>query len=293
MSAPRHPDLAAALMHGPRGRRLLLEFALLSDRLGDPEPRDDSFSAGVWDASYELDPGKGTSVVRFGIEDDSDDETPPVSLSEIPNRLAAVPLAAVTPDRLHDCLLEVVGSARYWQEPEGLDVLAATPELAAPLRCVATHIAASPHVVWWSSPVDMRGQCQVDWDDDPPRPVPSDPAAVLIRDRASTIAAERSALQDRPTDPVAPYSGEWWSNPPRKVPATLRLLATGAPTGLWFVEDDLGWERATSWRLGVPGSLRVYEVDSADAWAALCARFPPQGHGAEAPRLVPHDRSRG
>ncbi len=62
----KEQELADLLMSGPRGRRLLLEYAIRSEHLHDSRQRGDSFALGVIHASYELDPGKGTSVKLFG-----------------------------------------------------------------------------------------------------------------------------------------------------------------------------------------------------------------------------------
>ncbi|SJN11622.1 hypothetical protein FM113_12530 [Leucobacter sp. 7(1)] len=147
------------LLAGPRGRRLLLEFALASERQRDPEYREESLTAGVFLASYHLDPGKGTSVQLFG---DVGAETQEISPAEIASRMGAVPLVEVTPELLRDCVAESVSGARYWQEPDGTDILAGMPELAASLRRVAAHLAASPHTAWWSAPVEERLQWQVE-----------------------------------------------------------------------------------------------------------------------------------
>lgn len=66
-------------------------------------------------------------------------------------------------------------SARYWQEADGSDVLAATDELDAPLRRIAEHVAASAHAAWWSEPVAEDPQWQVEWDDAPPHVIMADP----------------------------------------------------------------------------------------------------------------------
>ena len=48
--------VAEELSRGPRGRRLLLEYALASERLAGRDGRDDSLSSAVFLASYHLDP---------------------------------------------------------------------------------------------------------------------------------------------------------------------------------------------------------------------------------------------
>lgn len=268
---PSGTGLAELLMHGPRGRRLLLEFAVASERLHDNGHHDDSFSAGVFWASYQLDPNKGTSVSLFG---DVDAEATNVTAAQVADRLAAVVLAEVTPALLRDALFIAVGSARYWQEPDGRDVLAATDELRAALWRVAHHVAVSQHTVWWTEPVTKHSQWAVGWHGAPlPSHIP-DPMAVLGAARDQVIDEERVARRDRPLDPTANFSGHWWSRPPGELVSSAGELFDGSPVKLWFVEDSLGWERATAQRLTVPEASQIYEIDSAQAWAGLCARFP-------------------
>ena len=264
-------SLADLLMRGPRGRRLLLEYAIASDRLHDPEYREDSFNAGVFLASYHLDPGKGTSVQLIG---DVGAEIQEVTPAEVAARLETVALAEVTPELLRDCLADTVHSARYWQEADGSDVLAATVEMQAPLRRIAEHIAVSAHAAWWGEPVAERSQSQVEWVDAPPHEIMADPMASLRKVQDQIIEEELVAKRERPSDVTANWSGTWWSRAPWELPSTTRTLFDGSPAGLWFVEDSLGWEQADTRRLGIPAGLRIFEIDTAEAWADLCARFP-------------------
>lgn len=265
------PRMAVPLMQGPRGRRLLLEYAIASERLNDPEHRDDSFTAGVFLASYHLDPGKGTSTRLFG---DVGAGIAVVTASEVAARLAAVPLAEVTPTLLRDCLSISVDMARYWQEPDGRDVLAATEEMNVPLQRVAKHLATSPHTGWWGERVAESSQWAIEWDGEPPSTRATDPISVLRVARQREIEEEHIARRERPKDPRANWSGNWWSRPDWELPSSAGELFDGSPAKLWFVEDSLGWQRAEVQRLGISPGLHVYEIDTAEAWAQLCARFP-------------------
>ncbi|GAB2843595.1 hypothetical protein GCM10027092_05630 [Yaniella soli] len=102
-----------------------------------------------------------------------------------------------------------------------------------------------------------------------------DPMAVLGAARDQVIDEEVVARRDRPLDPTANFSGHWWSRPPGELASSAGELFDGSPVKLWFVEDSLGWERATGQRLTVPETPQIYEIDSEQAWAGLCARFPP------------------
>ncbi|WP_156760371.1 hypothetical protein [Microbacterium karelineae] len=261
--------LADALLDGPRGRRLLLEFALASERLQWHADRDGSLGVAVFHAAHRLDPDRGT-LFRSGARA----EPPRVSPEDAATLLAKVPLVPVTSRALLLCLRRSVDMARYWQGPDGEDLLAATAPMRAALRRVAEHVAASAETAWWRSPVDERTQSAVQWEGQPPTHVPAEPLAILRAARTDDIEKEQRAARERPADPAAPFSGEWWSRPTWDIPSSTREIADGGPAGLWLVEDSLGWEAAESVHVGVPGGLRVFEIDSADAWAELCARFP-------------------
>lgn len=273
MSEGVEVSLVEKLLAGPRGRRLLLEYALASERLANREDREDSFSAAVFRASYHLDPGKGSSAVLFRHGTD-DAELTVISPEEAAKRLASVPLVEVTPGLLLLCLSRSVDMARYWQEPDGEDVLTGTAPMREALGGVAEHVAVSAETDWWHTPVEERSQWAVQWDDAPPKTIPAEPLTVLRAAREKEIEAEQFAARKRPAEPAAPWSGDWWSRPVWELPSSSRELFDGSPAGLWLVEDSLGWETAETTRLGVAAGLRMYEIDTADAWAELCARFP-------------------
>ena len=269
----RQHRLADALLSGPRGRRLLLEYALASERIEGKDERDDSLSLAVFIASYHLELRSGsTSGALMGPGAEEIRKTV-VTPEETAARLEGVVLAEVTPRSLLSGLSSSVEMAAYWQEPQGDDVLAATDPMRAGLRRVAEHIAASTHTDWWTTPVEESSQWTVQWDGELRR-VPEDPLRVLRTVRAKDADDEKLAARERPTDPTASWSGIWWSTPPRELLSSTRELFDTSPVGLWLVEDSMGWETAETLRLEVPEGLRVYEIDSAEAWAELCMRFP-------------------
>lgn len=266
-------SLVEMMLDGPRGRRLLLEYALASERLHDGESREESFSSGVVLASYHLDPGKRSSASSFG-HGAKVAELTVVTPEETAGRLASVVLAEVTPELLLLCLSRSVDMARYWQDPDGEEVLAGTGPMREALRRVAEHLAASAETYWWRTPVEQQSQSAVQWDDAPPKVIATEPLAVVRVAREKDILDEQVAARERPADPAAPCSGYWWSRPALELLSSSRELFDGSPAGLWLVEDSLGWEGAESTRLGAAAGLRVFEIDTAEAWAELCARFP-------------------
>ncbi len=128
-------NLTEALLAGPRGRRLLLESAQIADDRARDEHTPDSFLSGVFYAAYRIDVARGTAGVLYGPG--ADRHLPSVSPDEVARRLADVPLPTATEKDLRTVLAATTDSARYWQEPEGDDVLAAMEPMRRELRRVA------------------------------------------------------------------------------------------------------------------------------------------------------------
>lgn len=269
-------ELADLLMSGPRGRRLLLEYAVRSEQLHDSGQRGDSFALGVTYASYELDPGKGTSVKLFGsgAADVGMIENLAVSADEVARRLDSISLAGANSTLLRDCLAASCDNARYWQEPDGTDVLAATDSMRRSLTRVAEHVASSHCTSWWRQPVQRDEQWSTTWEGDFDASPSIDPIGLLRSTRAGIIEKERTAHIERPADPTANWSGDWWSSPAAALTSSTRLLDGTSPANLWFVEDSFGWDHAQTIKVKIPREANIYEIDSADAWASLCKRFP-------------------
>lgn len=258
-----------ALLAGPRGRRLCLEFAR-SQHEDSPEAA--LLSEAIFYAAYDLDPGRGTSTVLFGL---GIDQRPSYSPEDVARLLAVVPLAEPDDRTLLLTLATAVHRARYWQEPDGDDVLAATPELRVSLARVGTLVADSPHSAWWPTPLARSAQWVVDFAGIPAGDAdPRTASETLEQWRAAQVDEEASAERDRPTDARAAWGGAWWSKPPLGLKRTTRALDVDGPVGLWLVEDSMGWKEATVHQISVPRDARVYEIDSPEAWADLCRRYP-------------------
>ncbi|MCC3278958.1 hypothetical protein LJ754_07280 [Arthrobacter sp. zg-Y40] len=243
------------LLAGPRGRRLCLNLA------AELEPR---IRMAVFNLGYELDPGKGVSVVRFGTATDAGGATdlPAASPEELGALLAAVDVPDLDEMPVLAALDAAVATARYWQAPDGEDVLAALPVIREALRPVADRVRASPGAGWWEQP-RAREQWAVDWrDPDAPAPLGQDLRTVLAEWARNTRAEELRALES-----FRYASGSWWSIPVGLL-GTIRAL----PVGLDLVEDAPGWREATA--IPVRGDGRTYEIRTADDWAQLCRAFP-------------------
>ncbi|HWU45235.1 MAG TPA: hypothetical protein VN133_00580 [Humibacter sp.] len=270
-----------ALLAGPRGRRVCLEFAL-SGASGGAVDALELYQA-VFYASLRL---ERPPVIRLTADGPDFDQrgVPSHSVEDVARLLAAVPLAEPVEREMLLCLAEVTRSARYWQEPDGKDILAASPVLREPVSRVAAHLAESVGASWWSAAWDRSQQWVVRFLDPDRTKTESSAAAnafseagteeVLQRWQVSQTDQEKVALRDRPSDPTASYSGTWWSTPDFGLTATTRSLGTLGPAGLWLVEDGLRWQSATATRVQVPPEARVYEIDGPRALAELCRRHP-------------------
>lgn len=255
-------DLVAA----PRGRRLLCQFALASEREVLGEGVEAPLGAAVLDASFRLAKEHGHAVTRFGWGEMR--YRPLYTTADVASRLAEVPLVEADPRVLIEALSAAVDSAMYWQEPDGDDLLCAMPEVRDALWRVGEHLAGCPAVQAWTAPVNLAVQWQVVWD---AGELPVRPDLSVWRDEV--LAAERVAWRERPANPRANWSGDWWSCPPHG-PVSTGSYGDAGPYGLWLVEDAAGWEEAATYRLEVDPSSRILEIDSARVWAALCAEFP-------------------
>ncbi|WP_344334464.1 acetyltransferase [Brevibacterium salitolerans] len=266
------PDL---LLAGPRGRRLLLEFALAS---AEPE-----FSSAVFLAAAALDPEPAHTVTMCAYDAAATgfaEGAEPATTDTVGAMLADVRLAEPTAEALRSALTSATESARYWQEPDGEDLLAAAEPVRTQLRRVAVHIAASPYAQWLTASVAARRQWSIQWEDAPAVPPLTDPSSTLRDASVRLLQDEAEAAQERPEDPTAGWSGAWWSTPSHSVPSTTGELVDGTPAGLCFVEDGLGWQRAAAHAWDVPSHLHILEIDGPEVWADLCRRFPLEVTGS-------------
>lgn len=271
-------EIVDALLAGPRGRRLLLAYALEIDEPPSSGDHTDTFRSAAFLAAFSLDPDRDGAVRLFDPDPDPDPKAgQPSTPDQVAKRLARLPLPPVTAPALRAALMAAVDHARYWQGPDGEDVLAGTEPVRRELRRVAEHLAQSRHSRWWPTPILAAEQWSVlNWGGDenasPSTPTPKPTAAERLRDwHADTVRSDAQALRDRPVDPAASFSGRWWSTPPMS--SSSRALFDGSPAGIWFVEDSQSWEHAVIRRTAAPAG-DVYEIDGARAWADLCRRFP-------------------
>lgn len=240
-------SLAEQLMAGPRGRRVCL---------GAVSFVESDVSRLVFDLRFLFD---ATSVVRFGV---GTAEREPLDRDSAMIRLRdALSGVHKVDDHFVRLALEVaVEGAMYWQEPDGMEVLASRPEIASEVDRIAGLVASSPTARWWMSPVDAD-QHQV-------RFLPVDHVAALDGP-AEVILADAYRRRDVREPPG--YLTAWWSVPPFGLVRTCSAAAE-EPSGLYLVEDGYGQIEASVHRVRVEAP-RVFEIDSGEAWAQLCRSY--------------------
>lgn len=280
---------AADLLDAVRGRRLVMELATALASGGDDSVASPLAQA-LAQAAYRADDARGAGGTLFGWVDGraATPEELAASMTATPDDVAARLAEVDVPDGLGADLLDValartVDSARYWQEPDGTDVVCGHPAVRAALAPLAAAIVAASASHWWSESVSID-QWSVDWEGREPE-IAADPSAALAAWRESKLEEVERAARER-TDGVN-WSGTWWSTPPHDLARSARHLADGTPAAVAFVEDSLGWEQARARRLGFPPGLTVAEIRTPADWAALC-----RDHPLEVTAEVRHDWER-
>lgn len=244
---------------GPRGRRLC--WAVL-DRL-HPGPGSTPF----WRAGFDPDPENLLQVLE--------------------GSLWAVDLAALSdPAReelLLECVAESVDSARYWQDPDEIDLVLADARLVSALAPVAACISAAPAAAWWSAELDRSNQVYVD--------KRADGVSARPVFRGAQIVLE--VWRDQVAGPGTRHRGQWvggpwWSTPswsilakdlerygehPPRAAATTRSRPGLGAVGLLLEEDSVGTPTALCWPVHPSGPIRVYEIDDAGQWMELVRRY--------------------
>lgn len=228
------------LLEGPRGRRLCLEIAL------------------------SLNPNAIRTVLFWP-------KSSPEELAAATARLAAeiakTNLSGATEQLIEHALTRSVDTAKYWQEPDEEDNIAALPEIRKALEPVAEHVLTSSEAAWWSRRRQDE-QLVIDYEVQKPQPVEHDPRRNLETWGMDMRAEEVVAEVQPPQPPFTSYSNPWWSAPPRDMVSSV----VDIPEGLELVENSLYWDEALA--IPISGTGATFEITSADDWVALCREFP-------------------
>ncbi|QYH34759.1 hypothetical protein [Salinibacterium sp. M195] len=261
---------ARTLLSGPRGRRLCLAVALHDPQQSIPAAASLGYLLVYAAHHLEAARGQGGTFFGWGIPD----PLPEPSAEEVADAFDCIPLTSIGIVDALDACAASVDSARYWQEPDGSDELLSDEHLDSSLLRIAEHIVTSPSTEWWGSPMEPQ-QWAVKFQD-PCFQVPEPPAAAetLRLWSGLVVENEQAAVRERPTDPTANYSGDWWSRPPFGLTATTRALPELGPVGLWLIEDRSDEEPADTHPVTYEGAPRVFEIVAAESWAELCRRYP-------------------
>lgn len=134
------PDDPAAILEGPRGRRLCWQ---LTWPAGSLPPG--------WQAVWRRDvaPDQLAAELMTGAT------------------AAAGELGSLSPAAALDALEHAVSTAMYWQEPDDVDRALANPYVTSAMVPLATALAASPATAWWAAAMDAADQHTVVFDATP------------------------------------------------------------------------------------------------------------------------------
>lgn len=264
---------ADQLLAGPRGRSLVWHLARTGDAsdLWALEHRarsaSDNAASFGWFAYASSGGGRNRWVdhVRHRRERRAQQRLlqTPVTTEEVPSALAAhLPQGPFDDVTLAEAFLATVRAARYWQPPDAIEGFLAHPDIIDIMRPAAQDVVAAPVAARWDAPIDpQQWRVDVEWERvGEPEPPPSlDAWAARVRELEDSVEGE--------------VSGEWWSAPVYVAQATTGIWPGIGPAGLFLVEDAAVATAATVTPVAPPGT-RVYEIDSAEAWAELCRAHP-------------------
>lgn len=248
-----------SFLGGPTVRRMCLELAMELD----PELR-----SAVFELANALEPGRGTAWVMLADGSNNVAAPPsPASPTELAAAIATLDLTDLDEARMQDALERAVANARYWQEPDGEDMLVVPPVVRAAFGSLAEHVMKALGLQA-NGGLRRREQWAIDWrSPDDPAPLDKDPRQTLAQWTLKARAGEERAARERPSDAHANWSGEWWS-----IPNGLVHTIGQIPAGFNLVEDSFGWDQATA--IPVRGVGRTFEIRTADDWISLCRIFP-------------------
>lgn len=280
---------------GPRGRRFLYQLLAASGEEGE------ALSAAMWEMDIRLAKDDGSRAILIfeprrptighrlrrlvhGVRQSMPSwrqdpvvrpvpswkqNVPPgrslVTSAGIARLISAIDLKP-TREGVQRALADSVAFAMYWQEPDGVDRILSDPPIAQTLSAIDTHPLLALLDAQSTELFAVRWR-------HPGAPEPGDLDSVLSEWLEGVKNSVTRAEQERPSDPAAPWSGTWWSTPPRQVYSSGGMTAAGVPAMLSYVEDGPPVYEADVRRLEVLDP-RLFTVGSAHDWAWLCEQYP-------------------
>lgn len=193
-------------------------------------------------------------------------------------------LSSCTDDvALLDLVADSVDAARYWQNPDELDLLLADRRIAAALAPVAEAICQAPASAWWSSSIALDDQVVFDHREDGEPPPPLTGAPTVVVEWKKQELADEVRFRDRW------ISGHWWSPPiwllaldeatrwgPDRpaVQVTTRSLGHLGGVGLLLGETRTDGSTARCWPVRCRRPPKVCEIRHDADWLDLVERYP-------------------
>jgi hypothetical protein len=260
-------EVAAALTRGPRGLRMLLEFAALSDATAHPGDSLGPLGMQLFRAF-----SRGENAVTYArvgrpLAHRTRKPNSPRAVQKLADPLARIPrlideLDLIAPDEhlLRASTAEAVGAGHYWEEPDALDLVTMAPEVRRSLERVAAHVAPAIRALSWWSDAPTDTQCAVQWDDASPW--------------SSAASGERAGAFRSWRKETASEYGPWWSTPPIESEHSTGRFSDGSPIRLWLEEDAFGRDRALVHPLLPIDERRILEIREEQDWVRLCREHP-------------------
>ncbi len=300
----------------PRGRSFVLGIATqvpdhleaALDEEGEPRTQEAQKHAALSDslfiAGFLTDQANGLGAAMYLRDGSVEPEQGSVTAADVAEKLMVVSPSAPSRKSVEAELSDVVGDAKYWQPPDGVEFIAADDEVRTALIPWAEAVLATGVLDEWARPVDLENQWTLAWDGselhgalapvfdeelgevDGDRTIGFDalvadndePGGHLPRGMngwvAAIISTEAERRHDFALSPFHQLGDRWWSTPPCGLWSSTSTWRGDEPIGLSLVEDSFGFERARPCRLRLRPNLRVFEVQRPEDWAELCRRYP-------------------
>lgn len=197
--------------------------------------------------------------------------------------MSQVHLPEITDLQLMQALADACAKMHFWgQHPDGEEQLCQLPEVRLAMLRIAEHICESPATAWWYEPWSPTEQWLVKpaarggkhGSVQAPKTLQEhESLTILIENAFQQAEDEHRSAQSRRGNPEGEFVGVWWSFPPYALEKTTSMIPGIGPVGVYCEEDSQGASEKDAWSVSTAVS-RVYEIETADDWARLCAWYP-------------------